>query len=491
MKFTSVAASWPLTIEEIQKVHQAALKILEKTGMANPPDFLIEPAVRRGCSVNADGRLLFPAALVEDIISEAQPRKIYPAREEEKNIHLDDGLSHNGIQGVAPMVVDFKTGKYRPSTLLDLYDFNRLIDILPNIHWGGGGLIAGDVTDPTDLVLNEIYAVMAATTKHSLLGFDSPDQLELGFALLEMIIGDDQHKRERSPVTFGFCPTKSPLSYGRDFLTLSVKVAQRGYPVCCIVAPMSGITAPVTLAGALAMTVAEALGAFVAVQIAVPRHPVLLGIWPFVGDLRTAAFSGGAPESALLMGGAARIIDWYGIEGCVAAGITDSKTIDAQFGYEKGITTSLAAVAGASTMGETAGMVGSLMGGSLEALVIDNEMLGGINRIRQGIEINDETLSYGVIRDVVEGDNNFMLHSQTVQKMKTEYLYPRISDRELYNKWEEKNCPEIRDHARAETVKLLSSHYPSHIHPDLDRRIRQKFNILLPREAMGPDSGRW
>jgi trimethylamine--corrinoid protein Co-methyltransferase len=492
MKFNTPKLSWPLTITEIEKIHQKALDVLEDIGMAGPPDYLIDLATKRGCKINDAGRLCFPGTLIEGIIAACVPRKIYPARgDEKKNVNLDDGLSHFGHQGIAPMVIDFETGRYRDSTLVDLYDFNRLIDALPNLHMGASVVIPGDVPDPVEQMINKIYAAMAATNKHLTLDMTSPDQVEPGLALLEMILGGDQHKGALSPVTFGFCPTKSPLFFDEEFLGMSIEVASRGYPISAIIAAQAGTTAPVTLAGALVMSVAESLGALAAIQIMVPRHPVLLGLWPFISDLRTAAFAGAAPESALLMGGAAQMIDWYGIEGCVAAGMTDAKTVDAQSGYEKGITVALSAIAGAKTVGEAAGMQGSLMAGSFEALVIDDEMLAGINRIKRGIEINDETLSVDVIREVVKGSGNFLYHPQTSQKMRTEYFYPKIADRTLFSQWEENGSPDIVHHARKQTRKLLSSHYPTYIPPDLDAKIRERFNILLPRVAMEASSGRW
>jgi trimethylamine---corrinoid protein Co-methyltransferase len=489
--FKSPSQFWPLTFEEMRKIHQTALDILETIGMAKPPEFLIELAIKRGCFLNSEGRLCFPSALIEDIIANATPRKFYPARDEKQNIDLNDGLSHFGHHGVAPMVMDFETGKYRNSTIIDLYDINRLIDVLPNLHMGGAVVIPGDVENSIDQILNQIYASMAGTSKHIIIEITHSEQVNPAIELLEMILGDDQHKKERSPVTFGFCPTKSPLCFGQELFTVSVEVCKRGYPVSAIIAAQSGSTSPAALAGALAMTVAESLGAFAAIKMVVPGHPMLLGIWPFVSDIRTAAFAGAAPESSLLMGGAAQMLGWYGIEGCVAAGMTDSKTIDAQSGYEKGISVALTAIAGAKTIGESAGMQGSLMAGSLEALVIDDEMLGGINRIKRGIEVNDETLSLDDINDVVKGKGNFLYSQQTIKRMRTEYYYPEIADRTNYNKWEESGSRDIRHHARQKTLKLLSSHYPKHIHPDLDAKVREKFNIHLPAADMTDSCNRW
>ena len=55
---------------------------------------------------------------------------------------------------------------------------------------------------------------------------------------------------------------------------------------------------------------------------------------------------------------------------------------------------------GVNLLYETAGMHASLLGFCLESLLIDNDMLGAINRNVRGIEVNDETLSVEVIREV-------------------------------------------------------------------------------------------
>ena len=61
-------------------------------------------------------------------------------------------------------------------------------------------------------------------------------------------------------------------------------------------------------------------------------------MWPFISDLRTGAFSGGSGEEALVMAATAQLCNHYGLITSVACGMTDSKTMDAQAGYEKAIT---------------------------------------------------------------------------------------------------------------------------------------------------------
>ncbi len=490
MKKNTTKLAWPLSVSEIKQVHQTALDILEKIGMGKPPEELEALAVEKGCTMSEEGRLCFPGSLIEDIISRCVPRKVLPSRGGAP-VELDDGFAHFGHIGVAPSVVDFETGEYRDSTLVDLYDLNRLFDVLPGMSTGDVPVSATNITDPGSIGVNTLYAILAATNKHAIVDMANQAQLDPMVQLLEMIIGTDQ-KGADSPVTFIYCPTTSPLNYEKKYMSMCLEIVKKGYPVTPLIAPMSGAAAPATLAGALAMTVAESLGVLAAVQLLSPGHPTLLGIWPFVADLRTGGFAGGAPEGSLLSVAAAQMIKWYGIEGTVPSGMTDSKLIDVQSGYEKGISVALAGLGGGTFVGEAAGMQGSLMGASFEAFVLDQDMLSYISRLQRGIVVNEETLGFSMIADVVkQGSGNFLYHPLTMKYMRSEYEYPRFSDRTLISQWKGKGKPDIRQKARAKTQKLLSEHYPVYIDPDLDANIRRVFNIELAAKDMRPDCGRW
>src|SRR5262249_59890539 len=126
------------------------------------------------------------------------------------------------------------------------------------------------------------------------------------------------------------------------------------------------------------------------------------GVWPFVSGLGAGAFPGGGGEEALVREAGAQAAGFYGIPFSISAGMTDAKRPDGQAGFEKGVTVALAATAGGNLISEVAGMVGSLMGVSFEAMVMDNEMLGIIQRTLKGIEVSDDTLSFEVIKEVIE-----------------------------------------------------------------------------------------
>jgi trimethylamine--corrinoid protein Co-methyltransferase len=207
--------------------------------------------------------------------------------------------------------------------------------------------------------------------------------------------------------------------------------------------------------------------------------------------LRTGAFSGGGSEEALLNAASAQIGNFYDLPTGVASSMTDSKIPDNQAGYEKGITSLLTGLSGANMIHESAGMQASLLGCCYEAMAIDSEMLGTVLRAIRGIEVTDETLSVEVIEEVVKGPGHFLGEAQTLSLMESEYIYPELGDRERPTTWEETGSLDIRARARTRVQEVLSTHYPSYIDPAVDAKIRDKFDIKIPVEAMKPGNDRW
>ena len=210
-----------------------------------------------------------------------------------------------------------------------------------------------------------------------------------------------------------------------------------------------------------------------------PGHPVILGNWAFVSDLRTGAFSGGGAEQALLGAASGQMSAFYGVPGGMGAGMSDSKLPDNQAGYEKGLSMVLAALSGGGFVYESAGMLASLLGCSFEAMIIDDEMLSGIRRIARGIEVSDETLSVDVIADVVNGPGHFLGAQQTMELMESEFMYPRHADRSSPDDWESAGAMDMSDRAAIRAKEILGTPQPASIEPEIDAGIRDLYTIHL------------
>lgn len=475
----------------MQAVHATVLDVLEKIGVADPIPVVKEHALEKGCWMADGNRLCFPRALVEDIIAEAPRELTFFGQDSRFDLDLCEQRVHTYGGGEAVTILDVGASEFRPSTLPDIYDAARLVDKLDNIHAFSRLIVATEMTGRLATDINTAYASVAGTAKHTALTFGDARNVEPTLEMLYMVAGGEKKFRERPFAHGGGCPIISPLRYGEDNCEVCIESVKFGAPVWIVVAPQAGATAPAALAGALVQVVAEALACLLMINVVYPRHPVIVGPWPFVSDLRTGSFTGGGGEEALVSAAAAQMTNYFGLVSSVAAGMSDSKLPDNQSGYEKAIAIALAAQAGCNNVSESAGMLGSLMGFSLESLVIDNDMLGTVLRTVRGIEVNEETLSFDVIDNVVRGEGHFLREAQTLALMRTEYEYPALADRLPPNQWQENGSPDIRAQAAQRVRQVLSTHYPSYIDPAVDARIREQFPISLDRDLMCADSGRW
>jgi trimethylamine--corrinoid protein Co-methyltransferase len=374
-------------------------------------------------------------------------------------------------------------GNVRESRLRDLYDIGRLVGALDHIHFYLRPVVARDIPAQV-LDTNTIYASLAATRKHVMGNSFSVESVRDIVRMAGMIAGSPEALRARPFVSWTNCWTVSPLRYAPETVAVLDEIVTSGMPVVISSAPQAGATAPVTLAGTLVQLTAEQLSGLTYINLWQPGHPVLLGYVPSVADLRTGAFSGGSPEFALMNAAAAQLAHHLGLPVYNSSGLSDSKVPDIQAGYEKGISSVTAALAGANFIHHSAGFLESMLAVAYEQYVIDNDINGAVMRMVRGIEVNDETLAVDVIREVCTGEGHFLGHPQTLSRMNQEYLYPHTADRRTRADWEEAGALDMRERARRRARELLASEWPAHLTPEVDEQIRAAFDIRLPREAM-------
>jgi trimethylamine--corrinoid protein Co-methyltransferase len=303
--------------------------------------------------------------------------------------------------------------------------------------------------------------------------------------MLHAIAGGEDKWRERPFVSQSNCFVVPPMKFAADACRCLEVAVRGGMPVLLLSAGQAGATAPAALAGALAQEVAEVLAGLVYVNAIKPGAPAIFGTWCFVSDLRTGAMSGGSPEQALLSAAAGQMGNFYDLTTGTASGMTDSKVADAQAAGEKALNHALVGNSGANMIYESAGMHASLLGFSLESLIIDNDIIGATQRTIKGIEVNEEKLSFETIKDVcLNGPGHYLGSAQTLELMQTEYLYPAIGDRRSPNEWTEQGSTDALQRAAQRVQELLAHHHPSHVPEAIDAAIRQKYPVKLDRAAM-------
>ena len=482
----------PLSVSDIERIYATALDVLANIGIGDPIPEILQYALPRGCTLGLDGRLRFPRDLVEELIGVASRGYVRYGVDPANDIEISGERVYFSTSGEAVTILDYQTQTFRPTKLVDLYDAARLVDRLPNIHCYGQPFIAAEYSETAYVHdINVAYAALAGQSKPFAFSSATVSHLDDLIAMFDIVAGGEGKFLERPFCSIGGCPIVSPLRFGKDNAEVMVRTAELGLATDIAIAPQAGATSPVALAGTLVQSFAETLACLAVVNMIRPGNPFDFGMWPFVSDLRTGGFTGGSGEEALLMAATAQIANHYGFVSSVASGMTDAKTMDAQAGYEKGITITAAALAGGNLVSAYPGIVGSLMGQSFEGLVIDDDLLGNVLRLVRGIEVTDETLSYQVIAQTVAGAGHFLGADQTIRLMRTEFQYPRLADRTSPGEWVEAGSRTIYARAHDRVREVLSTNYPTYLDPAVDARIRERFPIRLDPADMRPGNGRW
>ena len=489
---TKGGAFTPLTESDMQQVYETALGLIDEVGMGDPIPEFVEAVTAAGGHMDDDGRLHYPRAVVERVVEETAAKSwVWHGIDEDKSVDLADQKVHFSTAGAAVLMLDYHNREFRPSTTADLYDVSRLVDTLEHIHIFVRTIVTRDVESSREVDINSAYAVMMGTDKPQGTSFFRPEHVHEVVDMYDYVLGGEGEFRRRPFVCANNTFVVPPLRFAYESAECMTAQIERGMPINLLSAGQAGATSPAALGGALVQALAECLAGLTSVNLISPGHPCVMGMWPFVSDLRTGAMSGGSGEEAVLNAAAAQVVNWLGLPSGVAAGMADSKLPDNQAGYEKGITTVLAGQAGANVVYESAGMLASLLACSLEALVIDNDMLGAANRTIRGIDIDDYTLSAQVIRDTISGPGHFLGNAQTLHLMQREYVYPVIGDRNNPDDWKDLGSTNAAERAHDYVQGVMRTHFPTHISRRQDEWIRSRYPIALPVEAVTGEGTRW
>ena len=477
----------PLSESQVVAVEKNIFRILEEIGFNDATPHCIETCVAFGAVLGDDGRLRMPRDVVKKAIKLAQHSLTLHGQSPKYDLDLSGSRVHFSTAGAAVLIADPENNEYRESLSKDLYDMARIASKCEHIHMFQRTCVLRDIKDPRDLDLNSIYCAVMGTQKHIGTSFTEVQHVTDGLEMLHTIAGSEQEWRKRPFVSMSNCFVVPPMKFAEESLECLRVGVEGGMPVLLLSAAQAGATAPPLLPGVVSQAWAECLGGLVYVNAIKPGAPAILGTWPFVSDLRTGAMCGGSPEQGLISAACAQMGNFFDLPTGTAAGMTDAKFPDFQAGTERASTHVATAMAGANIIYESAGMYASLLGTCPESLILDNDFLGASMRMTKGFsDDSEESLCFDSIKDVcLNSLGHYLGSEETIRVMQSEYIYPEFSDRDSPNDWKDKGKPVLLDNAIKKKNQILSSHFPNHISDDIDRILRDRYNISLSRSAIG------
>jgi len=473
----------PLSSDQVETLHSAALSILEKTGMTFEPGLedVAELLGSNGAALDMEKRIIkFSPEMIADAVSKAPEKVTLYGRKEENDLCLTEDRVHMGTGGAAIKIIDPDTGAIRPTTLKDLEMVSRLVDRLKNIHFLVRPCIPTDI-DKGDYDINMYYACLSATAKHVMSGVNNEKGLADVINMASLIAGGKEKLKAKPFISVITSFAISPLKLCTQSTRIMREAVKDEIPVALSCAPMAGSTSPLTMAGTLAQLHAEQLAGIAICQFTNPGAPILYGGIPGMANLKTMGYLGGAVECGMMNAAVHQLSDYVKIPNYNSSGLTDSKVSDGQAGYEKAFTTLLAAMGGSNYTHHAAGMLESMLTIAHEQFVIDDEIIGNSCKVLKGINCDEEHLALDVIEEVGAG-GNFMMSPHTMEHLYDEYYMGNgVTDQKSRSGWEKDGSPDISERARKIAKSILDEPAESYISEDIDEEIRKRFNIILNR----------
>jgi trimethylamine---corrinoid protein Co-methyltransferase len=465
-----------LNRDQALAIHAAALEILWKTGIRMEHSVARDMLADSGCSVFNDEWVRVPEYLVEDALSSA-PRQItlYDQRGA-KAMPLVNGNSFYGTGSDTTFTLDLETGERRRTLLQDTRNFARLVDGLDNMSF------AMSMSNPADVpVVDDIYAYafseMIKNTNKPLV-FIAADGRDIAkiYEMACLVTGGEQVFRVK-PFILNYSEAISPLRFPTDVVEKLIFCAEKGIPICLPSGSNAGGGAPVTLAGAMAMGIAENLVGLVVHQLAGKGSPFLFGPNVSALDMKSSIVCYGCPEWSLTQAALADMRDEiYGLPIWSFAGASDSKVMDAQAGAEAMFSIVTAMLSRCNLIHD----VGYLEYGNtscLEMVTAANELVRMARYFTEGIAVNDATLALDVIERVGTGGPGsiFLTEDHTFDHFMDSLFIPSLLDRSRYDSWEQAGSKDLYRRCNEEARRIISEH---EVEPKSDEIVKGLDRIL-------------
>jgi trimethylamine--corrinoid protein Co-methyltransferase len=466
----------PLNDVQLAQICAAVFQILDGIGVSDVPVPILKIFQDAGGVLDGN-RVLLPQHVVKAALADLSRPVVLFAQDPSWDLDLSQMRTYTGSGGASPLVVDLETGAFRSSTLADLADAARLCDALEHCHFFSRSLVARDLDTERGLDLNTALACLVSTRKHVMVSASQPEHVAAIADIAYQVAGGEAAFRARPFLSMNINHIVPPLRFHAESAEVMVAAVKAGIPVHCNIFGQLGASSPVTMAGSVAQTIAEALAGVVLAWAVDPSATVIGGPRPMITDLRTGGMSGGSGEQGLATAMATQVMTHFGLANSVIAGATDSKETDAQSGFEKAMSVTLAAQSGANLITQALGTQAGLMAASFTAYVIDNDMCGAILRTAAPVEVSDETLALDSIASVVRGEGHFLGQPATYARMKTDFRYPNVANRMGTDEWILAGRPAIADVAKARAQEILAQPRPHHVPIAVQDAIIEKYGL--------------
>jgi trimethylamine---corrinoid protein Co-methyltransferase len=467
--------------EGLEIIEYNADTILEEIGIEFRDD---EEALAmwKDAGADVDGvRVRMPRGLCRELAKTAPSTFTQHARNPERSVEIGGKNTVFAPVYGPPFVSDLEGGR-RYATMADFENFVKLAYLSPAMHHSGG-----TVCEPVDLPVNKrhfdmIYAHMKYSDKPFMGSVTAPERAADTIDMTRLLFGDDY--LENHTVLTSLINANSPMTWDGTMLGALKTYARANQAVITAPFILAGAMSPVTVAGTLAQTLAEALAGIAFTQLCRKGAPVIFGSFASSISMQSGAPTFGTPEPALVLYGCAQLARRLNVPFRSGGSLCGSKAPDAQAAYESANTLLPTCMAGVNFVLHSAGWMEGGLVSSYEKFVMDADQLSMMQTMLAGIDLSENGQAMDAIREVGPG-SHFLGCAHTRVNFENAFFRSDIADNATYEQWELEGSRDTAVRASERVKRMLSEYEAPAIDPGVDESIR---DYIARRKASVPDS---
>jgi trimethylamine--corrinoid protein Co-methyltransferase len=458
----------PLDDDAIDRIHAQAVRILEDVGVEvhsqSALDLLAAAGQRVvGTRVHVDGEFAL------EQVAKAPSSFTVHGRQPGHSVTIGGGSLVLTPTGGAPFASDRERGR-RDGTLADHVELVKLAEASGRMQVLQSGTVEAQDLEYTSRHLEMDYSVLRWSGRPYLLYGTSGPRTRDGLELATIESGGTEALVAR-PRVLGIVNPNSPLVWDELMVDQLMALAELGQPVAITPFLLAGASAPVTLAGGLSLLVAETLAGVAIAQLVRPGTPCILGSFFNGVDMRSGGPSLGLPEMVLTTLAGAQLARRYGLPLRGGGALCSGMALDAQTATESTMSLWATYLAGCDLVVHAAGWLEGGLTASYEKLVLDLETIRMMDRLAEGLVVDDDQLAFDTIADVGPG-GLFLAHQHTLDRFRTDLFMSPLFRSQAYPTWVKQGSRTSDVVATDEWKKLLESYQDPGLDDAVDAALR-------------------
>jgi trimethylamine---corrinoid protein Co-methyltransferase len=468
-----------LAESQLKSIHDAALHVLDKTGLSLHLPEAVNLLCDHGAKAEGKDRVRIPPAMVEEALRQVQGPVTLHNRQGEPRMYLEGLNSYYGPGPTIQFVYDVYTGERRATDREDIIRAALLCDYLPNIDFAMTMGMTGGVNpqskglNPAITDRHDFATMLKNTSKPLFFSCWTREGIEDVWEMAVAVKGSAE-LLEREPFMVLFTQPISPLLIGAHPLEQILFCAEKKIPFVFSGAPLMGSTAPNTISGSIAQSLAEVLGGLVIAQCKRPGAPFIMGTGYGPMDFRKGTSPYNGPEYYLSKLISKELCTFYNLPDWGYGGLTDAKSLDAQAAAEAALSLFHATLIGSNLVHDV-GYMEMGMTACLELMVLSDELIGSFKNYLKGVKIDGESFALDIIDRIGPG-GNFLAEEHTIKHL-ADIWHPELFDRSNYDQWAQAGKKPLESKLTEKVRWILENHSPEPLTPGVEQAI----NAIITR----------